>query len=538
MQVDVAPPPGADSATQAELAIRARTLRVVLLYRRHQMADEHVLHLLEKHLAADGYEVFIDRHVTFGMDWVKEIEGQLRNADVVVPLISESSIHSEMMEYELASADAAAREQGRPRLLPIRLKYSGPLPHLMAEILEPLPCIRWEGLDDDTAVVREVFQVLKSLLPGKSTVRIAVSRGFRSAPRAAAGSPANDSNTVAAALLSEQVGGAVALNSDFYLVRPADAEIRNAMARYDSIILIKGARQMGKTSLLARGLQFARERGAKVALSDLQKLNQSDLQTVGGFYLALSESLADQLGIPDDPRDDWDEKRGPNVNFERYVRRHILAKLNAPLVWALDEVDRLFVSQFGSEVFGLFRSWHNERALDPGGPWAGLTLAISYATEAHLFISDMNQSPFNVGTRVTLEDFSPSQVSELNRRHGSPLKNEEEEKQFVRLVGGHPFLVRRALHEMAVQSIGLEALAAQLDLDGGIFGDHLRRNLVLLGKDLALTEAVREVLRGKRPISHEDFYRLRSAGLMAGIGPADVRLRCELYLRFLTRHLL
>jgi len=34
-------------------------------------------------------------------------------------------------------------------------------------------------------------------------------------------------------------------------------------------------------------------------------------------------------------------------------------------------------------------------------------MAIAYATEAHMFITDMNQSPFNVGTRLSLAD-SPS----------------------------------------------------------------------------------------------------------------------------------
>ena len=45
-----------------------------------------------------------------------------------------------------------------------------------------------------------------------------------------------------------------------------------------------------------------------------------------------------------------------------------------------------------SEVFGLFRSWHNRRSLEPASPLSRLTLAIAYATEAHLFITDVNQS--------------------------------------------------------------------------------------------------------------------------------------------------
>lgn len=62
----------------------------------------------------------------------------------------------------------------------------------------------------------------------------------------------------------EPVGGAVPLSSKFYITRPTDADFQSAIARRDSIVLVKGARQVGKTSLLARGLQYARETGAKV----------------------------------------------------------------------------------------------------------------------------------------------------------------------------------------------------------------------------------------------------------------------------------
>ena len=335
----------------------------------------------------------------------------------------------------------------------------------------------------------------------------------------------------------EPVGGAVPLNSNFYIKRNVDKEFREALTRYDSIVLLKGARQIGKTSLLARGLQMSRERGAKVALTDFQKFNASNLSDVSSFYISLAESLAEQLDLDILPSDTWDERRGPNVNFERFVRREVLKNMKAPLVWGLDEVDRLFSCEFGSEVFGLFRSWHNERALDPSGPWAGLTLSIAYATEAHLFISDMNQSPFNVGTRLSLEDFSIEQIKELDTRYGNPLKNADETKQFQKLLGGHPFLVRRGLHELASKKVAFSDFEADADKDDGIFGDHLRRILVLLAKDPDLTEILKGVIEGNPCPTPESFYRLRSSGIIHGNSQNDCNTRCALYSRFLKRHL-
>ena len=208
------------------------------------------------------------------------------------------------------------------------------------------------------------------------------------------------------------------------------------------------------------------------------------------------------------------------------------------LVWGLDEVDRLFTCGFGSEVFGLFRSWHDERALEPGGPWTHLTLAIAYSTEAHLFITDVNQSPFNVGTRLQLEDFTLDQVADLNRRYGAPLRREADLARYYALVGGHPYLVRRGLHEMVAHGTPLAVLESRAPSNEWIFGEHLRRILVLLGRDAEVREAVREVLQGRPCPSDPAFYRLRSAGVLAGEAAHDARPRCRLYATYLERHLL
>jgi serine/threonine protein kinase len=336
----------------------------------------------------------------------------------------------------------------------------------------------------------------------------------------------------------EPVGGAMPLNSKFYIIRGADEEFRAAIARQDSIVLIKGARQVGKTSLLARGLQQARAAGAKVVLTDLQKLNASDLASAEAFYLALADLIADQLGLDVPPDAVWNARRGPSINFERYIRREALGKISTPLVWGLDEVDRLFTCSFGSEVFGLFRSWHNERSLDPAGPWQRLTMAIAYATEAHLFITDMNQSPFNVGTRLTLEDFTCQQVADLNERYGSPLKDEAEVARYYSLVSGHPYLARCGLQEMVVRRRDLAELEAIADQEDGPFGDHLRRVIASLEQDPALCEVARGILQGQPCPTQESFYRLRSAGLFAGDSARYVRPRCQLYATYLEKRLL
>ncbi|HKQ76989.1 MAG TPA: AAA-like domain-containing protein [Blastocatellia bacterium] len=333
-----------------------------------------------------------------------------------------------------------------------------------------------------------------------------------------------------------QVGGAVPLDSAFYIERATDAEFLAAVRRRDSIVLVKGARQVGKTSLLARGLQQARLSGARVVLTDLQTLNLAHSVSVESFFLMLAKSIARSLDLEVAPSQVWDEDLGPSQNFADFMRRELLGKITTPLVWGLDEVDRLFTCDFGGEVFGLFRSWHNARALDPEGPWARLTLAMAYATEAHLFITDMHQSPFNVGARLTLEDFTIEQVAELNRRYGSPLRTPAELDQFFDLVGGHPYLARSGLREMAARGLSPDALAKNADRDEGPFGDHLRRLLASLRQDAALCEIAQGVMRGEPCPTAESFYRLRSGGVVIGDEAREAKPRCRLYASYLARH--
>nr|VFK14092.1 MAG: TIR domain-containing protein [Candidatus Kentron sp. LFY] len=484
--------------------------RIALLYKRHAEPDETLLRLLEEQLTAAGHSVFIDRHLTIGVEWARQIDREIHQADAVIPLLSEKSAHSEMLLSELEIARQAAREQnGRPRILPLRIRDEGPLPNELSSIVGRLQYSLWHGPKDDTRVVHELLDSL-----------------------------ANPSDPNERPVELEMIGGAVPLNARFYVVRPTDRAFQDAVARRDTVVLIKGARQMGKTSLLVRGVHQARESGVRAVLTDFQKLTARELDDLTCFYIALGNMLADQLRIDVYPKDTWEDRRSPNANFEHWLRQEVLEKSDKPLLWAIDEADRLFDRDFGSEVFGLFRAWHNDRALDPDGPWSRLTLAIAYATEAHLFIQDPNQSPFNIGTHITLSDFTRHQTADLNQRHGAPLREGAELLGFYRLLGGQPYLVRRGLNVLVEQRPSLDEFTARAVQDDGPFGDHLRRMLMMLSRDAGLYDIVRGLLQEQPCPDFASFYRLRSAGVVAGESMEESHLRCELYTLYLQKHLL
>jgi hypothetical protein len=104
-------------------------------------------------------------------------------------------------------------------------------------------------------------------------------------------------------------------------------------------------------------------------------------------------------------------------------------------------------------------------------------------------------------------------------------------------VGGHPYLVRRALYLVASRQSSAADLLSHADLEQGPFGDHLRYLLFLLNGRVALVKGLREVLDQGTCRDPVLLDRLRGAGLVRLDGDRVVP-RCDLYARYFRKHLL
>ena len=199
----------------------------------------------------------------------------------------------------------------------------------------------------------------------------------------------------------------------------------------------------------------------------------------------------------------------------------------------MDEVERVFDTAFRSDFFSMLRSWHNNRAMSP--IWKQLDLALVTSTEPYQLIENLNQSPFNVGQVIELDDFSPESVSDLNQRHGIPF-TPAEERQLMTAIGGHPYLVRRALYLVASGQITATDLFAEATQDRGPFGDHLRYHLFRMNDKPALIDGMLQVIRHHTCPDERVFFRLRGAGLVRRQDQAVVP-RCQLYADYFQEHL-
>jgi len=185
----------------------------------------------------------------------------------------------------------------------------------------------------------------------------------------------------------------------------------------------------------------------------------------------------------------------------------------------LDEVERMFASPFRSDFFSMLRSWHNRRA--HGGDWTRLNLALVTSTEPYQLIADLNQSPFNVGMVIELSDFSPEQVAELSGRHGKPI-GAKELSRLTELLGGHPYLTRKALFLLGSKRITFKDLLANACEDNGPFGDHLRNYLFRMSDFPELKSGLMSAIKNQRITDEHVFFRLRGAGLVRRVGNEEL----------------
>ena len=203
----------------------------------------------------------------------------------------------------------------------------------------------------------------------------------------------------------------------------------------------------------------------------------------------------------------------------------------------MDEADWLFSTSFADSFFALVRSWHNARALSTDSAWSRFSVVIAYATEAHLFIQDINQSPFNVGRRIDLKDFTLRQTEELNKRYGEPLRGIDQVHEVQDLLDGQPFLTRTAFDVLLRSNGNLRGLLASADRDDGPFGDHLRRVLVSVSQLSTVRDTVDKVLRNTFVHASPEVDRLVAAGILAKNSSGNHLIRCKLYRKYLERHL-
>jgi hypothetical protein len=415
----------------------------------------------------------------------------------------------------------------------VRVCFEGELPYDLGSYLDLIQYSLWKPSDEFSAICRQILEAIQNPQAEPETSQesyeasphklraLAEATELRGAPL-----PAADPRLET---------GAVGLDSPYYIRRQADDRVAKLVRDRGVTVLIKGPRQVGKTSLLARGQAMAQSDGQRTLYIDFQLIDEAHFASLKSILYYIAYRLAREFRATVKPVDVWDDILGAPESLTLFLEEAVLNDRNIRVTLCLDEVDRIFQFPFRNGFFAMVRAWHNARSRSE--LWNRLNLLIGHSTEPALFIDDINQSPFNIGEVFRLFDFSRAEAERLNEINGWPVRNSAELDDLMNLVGGHPYLVRQSLYVLRTGIASVEELRGVAVSDTGPFGDHLRRLLWALRDRERMRAALNQVIREKCCSDEADFQRLKSAGLVQGESRQSASTRCDLYLQYFSKHL-
>lgn len=325
--------------------------------------------------------------------------------------------------------------------------------------------------------------------------------------------------------------GQVPLDSAFYVERPPiESRCYEAIVKPGVLIRIKAPRQVGKSSLMIRIMDHATKQGYRAVSLNFQAAGGQALVSLDHFLRWFCTRISRRLNLADKVEEYWQGALGSNDKCSDYFELHLLEAINRPLALCLDEVDEVFQHPaIAEDFFGLLRAWHEDSKINPA--WRNLRVVITHSKEVYIPLN-INRSPFNVGVPVELPPLTLNQVLDLAQRHGL-LWKESEVEQLMKMVGGHPFLVRVALYHIARGNITLEQLLKVAPTQEWTYGDHLNRHLHNLQAHEDLLVAMKQVIATDKPvrIPTTAAFKLAGMGLVRFQGN-DVVPLCNLYRQY------
>lgn len=330
-------------------------------------------------------------------------------------------------------------------------------------------------------------------------------------------------------------------DTSIYIERPPiEDKSYKAIVQPGALIRLKAPQRMGKTLLLEKTLDYARQQGYQTAKLDLQLADVDILANLKTFLQWLCVDVADSLELEPQLDKHWQEVFGLNKNCTRYFQKYLLSVTDTPLVLAIDNFERLFdYPEIFPQFCLLLRGWYEaaKQGDKIGNIWKKLRLVVVHSTESYPSL-DINHSPFNVGLAIDLPEFNLQQVTNLAKQQDLGFLRDEDLAQLMELVGGHPYLVQSAITYLKSQQVTLEQLLRLAATEQGIFSDHLRQQLWHLQHNPQLEIGYKKVVMTNAPVrlDTEVAFKLHSLGLVKLVSN-DCVPGCDLYRQYFSTRL-
>jgi WD40 repeat protein len=264
------------------------------------------------------------------------------------------------------------------------------------------------------------------------------------------------------------VGGTLQRDAPCYVERQADEDLYSCLSQ-GKFCYVLTSRQMGKSSLMVRTAARLRVQGTGVAVLDLTAIGQN--VTAEQWYDGLLARIGQQLDLEDELEEFWlsHGRLGPLQRWSRAIREVVLPRYVRQVAIFVDEIDAVRSLAFSTdEFFAAIREFYNRRTEDR--ELARLTFCLLGVATPSDLIRDIRTTPFNIGQRIELNDFTGTEVKPLS--HGLGRKEKLADALLQRVLywtGGHPYLTQRLCQAVAEDasisgSAGVDRLCERLFL--------------------------------------------------------------------------
>jgi tetratricopeptide (TPR) repeat protein len=258
------------------------------------------------------------------------------------------------------------------------------------------------------------------------------------------------------------VGGTVQAGGGVYIKRKADDELLE-LCQHGQIALVLSSRQVGKSSLMVRTSEQLEENNIRSVIIDLSTIGVQ--VTPNEWYLGILNEIKSALYLKTDIFAWWGDnaKLGFTQRLIKYFRDVLLAEVSENVVLFFDEIDSTLSIPFSDDFFAALRAVYNARSTNDEFKRLSFVL-IGVATPSDL-ITDSKRTPFNLGHRVELTDFTLEEARPLTASWG---KHSEQALNWIfQWTNGHPYLTQRlcsylANREEALTEHSVEVTVAQL----------------------------------------------------------------------------
>jgi hypothetical protein len=236
-------------------------------------------------------------------------------------------------------------------------------------------------------------------------------------------------------------------------------------------------------------------------------------------------------------RDYWDEFLGHKYSLKAYFLNYLLPCMQSPLVVAIDEVDILFnYPDLAEDFFAFLRTLYEEARNNT--TLQKLRFVITHSTDVYLPL-DNNQSPFNIGLLAELPLLNSKDVDYLATQYNLNLSSIEI-NQLLQWVGGNPYLIRLALHNIYYKNATFEQIISpKFTVNNYIYKEHLQQQLAyVVSEKLGLTSAFAQLIKAQNPIEIdlEAAMKLQGLGLI-NLSGKQAYCSCQLYTEYFREHL-